>query len=204
MTTTRVMNLRTSILVLLLAGLFVPFIPSPGLGDDADAAPSQLIQVISVGLLDHDVSDLWSGFRREEGADFNAEIAFKSLHEFDLISCSPFDLDLLVYPAAGFSINNRGDTSKLYGDLRFEFRFDSVLFFVLGAGGAVHDGKLDTMRRDRKSLGSRLLFHIPIELGLEIEEHHRVSLFFDHVSNAYLADKNEGLDTLGLRYGYKF
>jgi len=138
MTTTRLMNLRTSIFVLLLVGLFVPFIPSLGLGEDADAAPSQcasspnrdcqtvreerIVQVISVGLLDHDVSDLWSGFRREEGADFNAEIAFKSLYDFDLISCSPFDLDLLVYPAAGFTINNRGDTSKLYGDLRLEFR----------------------------------------------------------------------------------
>ena len=67
-----------------------------------------------------------------------------------------------------------------------------------------YDGKLDTKRRDRKSLGSRILFHIPIELGLEIKKHHRVSLFFDHVSNAYLADKNDGLDTLGVRYGYKF
>ncbi len=204
MTTTRLMNLRTSIFVLLLVGLFVPFIPSPGLGDDGDLAPPPLIQIVSIGLLDHDVSDLWSGFQREEGEDFNAEIAFKSFYELDLISDTPFDLNLLVYPAAGFSINNSGDTSKLYGGLRFEFRLDSVFFLVLGAGGAVHDGKLDTKRRDRKSLGSRILFHIPIELGLEIKKHHRVSLFFDHVSNAYLADKNDGLDTLGVRYGYKF
>jgi hypothetical protein len=116
-----------------LVGLFVPIIPSPGLGDDGDSAPPPLIQIVSIGLLDHDVSDLWSGFQREGGEDFNAEIAFKSFYGLDLISDTPFDLDLLVYPAAGFSINNSGDTSKLYGDLRLEFRLDSVFFLLLGS-----------------------------------------------------------------------
>jgi hypothetical protein len=27
---------------------------------------------------------------------------------------------------------------------------------------------------------------------------------FDHISNAYLASPNEGMDTLGVRYGYQF
>jgi len=27
---------------------------------------------------------------------------------------------------------------------------------------------------------------------------------FDHISNGYLADPNEGLDTFGIRYGYLF
>jgi hypothetical protein len=27
---------------------------------------------------------------------------------------------------------------------------------------------------------------------------------FDHISNAELASPNEGLDTLGVRYGYRF
>jgi hypothetical protein len=27
---------------------------------------------------------------------------------------------------------------------------------------------------------------------------------FDHVSNAYLASPNEGMDTVGVRYGFQF
>lgn len=190
------MTFRYSASVAFLVGLFVAMVPAQGLGDDADEPPSQLVQIVTIGVLAHDVDNLWSGFRREEGADFNGELAFKTLHEF-----GP---GILLYPAAGVSINNRGDTSKVYGDLRLEYRDPSDFFFSFGVGAAVHDGKLDTRRRDRKSLGSRVLFHIPVELGIEILDHHRVSLFFDHVSNAYLADENEGLDTLGIRYGYKF
>ena len=31
-----------------------------------------------------------------------------------------------------------------------------------------------------------------------------LSLFFEHISNASTAPKNQGLDTLGIRYGYRF
>ena len=55
-----------------------------------------------------------------------------------------------------------------------------------------------------KQLGSRWLFRIPLEIGLCWKGRHRLSLMFDHVSNAYLASPNEGLDTLGVRYGFQF
>ena len=74
----------------------------------------------------------------------------------------------------------------------------------VGLGGAVHDGERETLREGKKELGSQVLFHIPIELGRSVRGRHRISLYFDHVSNASLADENEGLDTLGLRYGYLF
>jgi hypothetical protein len=52
--------------------------------------------------------------------------------------------------------------------------------------------------------GNRQSERAPIELGLLFTEHQGVSVMFDHVSNAYLADPNEGLDTIGLRYIYRF
>ena len=73
----------------------------------------------------------------------------------------------------------------------------------LGLGLAAHDGKLENSD-DKKELGSRILFRIPIEIGLLFTLHQGVSIMFDHVSNAYLADPNEGLDTVGLRYTYRF
>lgn len=199
------MTYRASVFIVLLFGLFAPLLSSPAFSKDKEAS-QPLIQIVTVGILEHDVSGLWSGFQREGGTDFNADVAFKSLYESDATSTVIPYTDLLVYPAAGVSINNRGNTSKLYGDIRFEIgtKRDTGPFFVFGIGAAVHDGKLDTRRRDRKNLGSRVLLHFPVELGIEIVEQHRISIFFDHVSNAYTANRNEGMDTLGVRYGYKF
>ena len=70
-------------------------------------------------------------------------------------------------------------------------------------GAAVHDGPLDG-RGDRKALGSRVLFHVPLELGWRWDQRSSVSLYFEHVSNAGLADENEGMDNIGMRYGYQF
>jgi hypothetical protein len=43
-----------------------------------------------------------------------------------------------------------------------------------------------------------------VELGFTLLERHALSIRFDHLSNANLCDKNEGLDTVGLIYGYRF
>ena len=151
---------------------------------------------IRAGALAHDVDDLWSGTRKEGGVDLNAEIIF-SRPSFSLRSGN-------VRPNLGASINTQGDTSKLYGGILWELEMKSGIFLNLGIGAAVHNGDLDTNQEDKKSLGTRVLFRIPIEIGYSLSEHHQISILFDHVSNAFLVDPNEGLDTLGLRYGYRF
>jgi lipid A 3-O-deacylase len=152
------------------------------------------LYAIRAGILAHDVP-VWSRSRQERGVDFNAEFifGFPNYHIFSGI----------VRTNLGFSLNNQGDTSKIYSGLLWEYMWDSGLFFNLGLGLAAHDGKLENSD-DKKELGSRILFRIPIEIGLLFTLHQGVSIMFDHVSNAYLADPNEGLDTLGLRYTYRF
>lgn len=54
----------------------------------------------------------------------------------------------------------------------------------------MHDGELETSDDDKKELGSRVLFRIPTEMGLFIAGLHGVSIMFDHISNAYLAEPN--------------
>ena len=49
-----------------------------------------------------------------------------------------------------------------------------------------------------------MLFRIPIEFGYQVTARHSLSILFAHVSNAGLASPNEGLDTIGIRYGYTF
>ena len=149
---------------------------------------------IWAGILAHDVP-VWSLSRQEGGVDFNAELIF-GFPNSRLFSG-------VVRTNLGFSLNNQGDTSKIYTGLLWEYMWDSGLFLNLGLGLAAHDGKLDNSD-DKKELGSRILFRIPIEMGLLLTQHQGISIMFDHVSNAYLADPNEGLDTVGLRYTYRF
>lgn len=147
------------------------------------------------GVLAHDVPGLWAGFRLESGFDINAEVLFGG------------GLPILggrIRPAVGASVNTEGYTSRGYADLRWEIEGPSGLFFGLGLGAAVHDGLLDPTDPDRKALGSRILFHIPIEIGLRLDERRSVSVYFEHMSNGFLANSNEGLDAIGVRYGYRF
>ncbi len=102
----------------------------------------------------HDMDDMWSGFNRENGVDNNAEAIF--LPSIKILGGE-------ICPAAGISINTSGDTSKIYIDARWEYNAANGLFFALGIGGTVHDGKRHLVDNDMKALGSRLLFHIPIE-----------------------------------------
>jgi lipid A 3-O-deacylase len=157
---------------------------------------SNLLYGIRFGLLAHDVGGLWSHSRAEGGIDLNAEIVFKKP--------SVEIWHGIIRPNLGVSINSQGGTSKAYGGLLWEFLFDNGYFVNSGVGLAVHDGQLESKDSNKKQLGSRVLFRIPFEFGFTISERHRISIMFDHVSNAYLTNPNEGMDTIGVRYGYQF
>jgi hypothetical protein len=141
------------------------------------------------------VPGLWSRFRLESGVDINAELLFG-------VGLPMFGGALR--PAAGASINTEGFTSRAYVDARWEYQTPSGIFLGLGLGGAVHNGLLDPTDPDKKALGSRILFHIPIEIGYRLDEHNSISVYFEHMSNAHLATHNEGMDSIGIRYGYRF
>jgi len=177
-----------------LAALVVLFgLPVAAQGQDA-SAPTRGIEIRG-GLLAHDVPELWSGFRLEKGVDINAEVL--------LGQGVPF-LWGTVRPAIGGSVNTSGYTSKAYVDARWERETPSGVFFGIGLGAALHDGNLEPTEVDRKALGARVLFHIPFEIGLRFNERHSISVYFEHTSNAYTRPSNEGLDDIGIRYGYRF
>ena len=155
-----------------------------------------LIREVRIGAAAHDVDGLWSGESKEAGPDICGQVFFNR----PLVRL----LSAEAYPAARLSLNTRGDTSKVYGGIQIEWSIRSRLFLSTGLGLALHDGELDSSSTDRKSLGSRVLFRIPIEIGFAIGRHYRVVLAFDHISNAYLASPNEGMDTIGLLIGYRF
>lgn len=150
---------------------------------------------LHLGLLAHDVPDLWSHFNRESGVDINIE-------------WTPDWPDRRLGPARigshlGAVLNTAGHTSYLYGGLHLRFGADRGWYGRAGLGAAVHNGERELVSNDRKALGSRTLFHIPMELGYQWRDH-SLSLYFSHVSNGDTSDANEGLDTLGLRIGWRY
>ena len=168
----------------------------PVYGEDGPKEQVQgWLSEIRVGILAHDVP-IWSLSRKESGVDFNAEFIFR-WPNYSVLSG-------IVHSNLGVTLNNQGDTSKIYSGFLWEYIWQSGIFLDLGLGLAAHDGELETSDDDKKELGSRILFRIPVEIGLLFAKHHGVSIMFAHVSNAYLADPNEGLDTIGLRYAYRF
>jgi hypothetical protein len=177
-----------------IVGLTVALAAS--VASDADA--NDLLYALKVGVLAHDVPDLWSGFQIEHNAaDINIEAQFNAAWAL------PWGA---IRPVIGGSINTRGDTSDGYIDARWQGDLPSGIFFGLGLGAAVHDGETGGVNADpdKKWLGSRVLFHIPVEIGYHLDAHSDVSVYFEHMSNAYTQKYNEGMDRIGLRYGYRF
>ena len=164
----------------------------PALADDN----RPFIDEARIGLLAHDVPNLWSGFSIEtRRPDFNAELIFSPRIDF---------LGGIVRPVVGGSYNSAGGTSKAYVDARWEYQTSLGVFFGLGVGAAVHNGYINPVSMDHKALGSRVLFHLPAEIGYRFAGGQTLSLYFEHDSNAHLAKYNEGLDDVGIRYGIKF
>lgn len=156
---------------------------------------TNLLHQVKFGILAHDVGNLWSGFNREDGIDLNIEA---------ILGPSVTILGGTLRPAIGGTINTAGNTSKGYIDALWQYDFNTNIFLVLGIGAAIHTGNKNFTARDQKALGSRVLFHVPLELGYYVNPKTTVSVYFDHISNANTANENEGLDTLGARFGYIF
>lgn len=163
---------------------------------DTAALAQGLVEELRFGVLDHDIPNLWSGFR--------AEPASVAINVEALLSPSVAFLGGAIRPALGASINTEGATSNVYLDARWQYETPAGIFFGLGLGGTVHDGQLELKDWDEKALGSRVLFHIPLEIGYRLDAHNSISAYFEHMSNAYTVDPNEGLDRIGVRYGYRF
>lgn len=176
-------------------GVFAVLASAASLGP-LPARADGFLRELKIGGLYHDAPDLWSGFQLERrGVDVNIEALFGPHIAL------PWGT---LRPALGASISTNGGTSRGYLDARWEIEGASGLFLALGIGGAVHDGRIGPTDADRKALGSRVLFHFPAELGWRWDGHSSVSIYFEHVSNGYTQDFNEGLDALGVRYGYRF
>lgn len=155
-----------------------------------------VLSEIRVGLLAHDQGPFSSN--KEDGPDVNLEFLFVSPDLLDAI-WSP-------RPHIGFTGNTADDTSQAYLGLTWEWGFWRRAFAEFSLGGAVHDGELTTniVGRTKKELGCRVLFRESVAIGYKFAGRHSVMVHLDHMSNAGICVQNEGLENVGVRYGYRF
>jgi lipid A 3-O-deacylase len=163
-------------------------------GIPAAHAQSRWLDEAKLGIDAHDIT--LGGSHKEPGADVNGELLFVAPDFLQAIG-SP-------RPHIGVAVNTAGATSYAYFGLTWTAAIVDRMFVSGALGGAVHNGEINADLPDRKRLGSRILFHEYVELGLRATPVLSLSVFLDHMSNADLARHNAGMTNVGLRTGYKF
>jgi len=115
-------------------------------------------------------------------------------------------------PTVGFEANTSGYTSQLYVSLTWTADLDTdgvlwpdhMVFLGISFGPAYNTGRIHSSSSNHLSLGSNLLFHPALELGVRLTPAVSLSAYFDHSSNAGSDRYNAGLDNLGMRVGWHF
>ncbi len=173
-------------------------------GAAAAEEPGGWLDEVRLGVLGHDVpfpdAHGWEtpdpfGHRFEGGANLNPELLLHRLDGWSLIGAPQ--------PHVGISVNTAGYTSYVYGGLTWRATFWRHFLAEAYFGLAVHDGELEDGTGEWASLGSRALFRGGGAVGAELGARWRCTLIWEHMSNAGLAEHNDGMDSLGVRVGYR-
>lgn len=177
--------------------------------DPAPLRPYQFPEV-RLGVLARDVS--FAG-GVEPGADFNLEITSSTLVDPAWGDWAPLWAQWVLHPRAhaGVEVNTSGATNQAYAGLTWTARLTEDVFgpgdaieFSYLFGPSINDGRHRSRGRDRKSLGSNVLFHLGAEIAYRITPEVAVGAYFDHSSNAGLARSNGSLNDAGLRVALRF
>ncbi len=155
-----------------------------------------LLSEIKIGALAQDQGPFSSN--KEDGVTAHVELRFVSPDILKFIGAP--------YPHIGADINTSGNTNSVWLGVVWEKQFWKGLFAGFSVGGAYHDGETDknSAPLDRKELGCNPLFRLGINVGWRFNKNHSIDLLMDHISNAKACDTNEGLENVGVRYGYRF
>ena len=165
---------------------------------------------IRLGLLAHDVA-FTGGV--EPGADINFEVTSSSIIDQEWTGSLPIWAQWAVHPRLhlGVEINTAGATNNVYAGLTWTANLAEDLFrpgdglessYLFGP--ALNDGRCQTPRPDRKSLGANVLFHLGAEITYRISPTISIGIYYDHESNGGLVRYNRSLNDFGARVAYRF
>ncbi len=165
------------------------------------------ISELRMGILSHDV-------RFPSRHEFHAPNPFENRYESgininpEVVFTSPDWLEWLWEPRphVGLSVNTSGDTSSIYTGIGWDTAWDNGIFLDGFWGLAAHDGEQREGNEQGKiEFGSTVLFRLGGEVGWRWDDTHGIGLLWEHMSNGGMfSSKNQGIDSLGLRYSYRF
>lgn len=104
----------------------------------------------------------------------------------------------------GGTMNPNEQTDQIYTTLLWRFNTGRSWFLDFELGGAVHNGELESLAEDRRQYGSPGLFRLSLAINYRLTPRMHLGLSLDHISNAYLYRRNEGLDQFGLIMGIAY
>ncbi len=160
----------------------------------ADGETKFSLAELVLGVSAHDVGAF--GRNKESGGNINLELRF-----------TPFEWSIwkMIYepqPHIGIHLNSDNNTNQIYAGAGWAFDITTNIVLSGTLGLALHDGKTSTTLLNKKELGSHVLFRESLDAGYRLTKTQTISIYLDHISNAGIAENNEGLDTFGLRYAY--
>lgn len=174
----------------------------------AAACPAQAAE-LRLGAFAHDLGWNSGAGGKEQGAAVQAELVGAPLPLPDWTG--------RPRPSLSASLNTAGDTSYVAANLIWRAPLGGRVFGEATLGYAVHDGEIalpanpsDPVRirtdRERIIFGSRDLFRLNLQLGLALSDRLDAALVLEHLSHGQIlaSGRNEGLDSIGLRLGYRF
>lgn len=92
----------------------------------------------------------------------------------------------------------------LYAGLNWDYHLTQRLYLSASLGGAVHTADSLVRSSSQQALGSRVLFHVGAAVGYDFTPNFTGQVYANHFSNAGLASPNDGQDSAGIRFGYRF
>jgi len=167
-------------------------------------ARQSIFDEMRVGVFQHDSAII--GTRKENGVDFALEVLTGPLMRSRLLGAPRIVL--------GGAINSAGKTDQLYLGIDGQWTLARGLLsrrdafsFEATIGGGWNDGKIDVvgtpLEATWKSHGSHFLIRSGASLGYRFNTRWSLAFAFNHISNAGLARRNEGMNDLGLLLGLK-
>ncbi|MHB2264376.1 acyloxyacyl hydrolase [Aliihoeflea sp. PC F10.4] len=93
----------------------------------------------------------------------------------------------------------------VYAGLNWEAYFAERFYVGFSVGGSLNSDERIVLDDGRvKDLGSPVLFHLQASIGYDFTEQVTAQVYLNHFSNAGLASANNGLESVGVRLGYRF
>jgi len=159
------------------------------------AAPASAQEVFG-GLYVHDVDTGLTKSGIEEGVDLELGWRGERIRALRFIG-SPS-------PHAFVSLNSSGNTH--FAAAGIGWKIGRTVYVRPGIGLAVHTGPGSVVPGDdRIDFGSRILFAPEIGFGVQLSPRASVEASWVHLSHAQLfSPQNPGLDTIGVRFNYRF